>query len=390
MKGKKLYSVAFFPWLRIKRTAKIDKYTLFSFSALKRKRFDKKSEIIKQLESILQQYLNNITGNLDKPTITINKNPIVITKDFGFSPLANKERDDLFHLRNSLAYATICTNQYGRNILDRRYFNSTVFELIIQYFRLDSEGMAFQPRRRFYNDIQIGIRENFKFVMPIYASDDDELKYNKPIVKSLKGVISSYRSDDNLLRLLVALNWFFQAHTDSNFTGDKNDLIMMASAFEILLDITEIRGKKVALMNKIQDKFSKFKSLKRRFYQKTPAGNKGDQEHRSWKEFWLCRFYEERNKIAHSMKTPNLKGHWNKNYTHLTIADIIFDLLVRLYLEKAGLYKLSRYDQQKCNALDEFLSTEYASIDDVIKQHLDSLREKKIMRYLKNVINKGQ
>jgi len=157
---------------------------------------------------------------------------------------------------------------------------------------------------------------------------------------------------------------------------------MMAMAFEILLDI-QVGNKTVQLMDKIQKEFNGFKENKHCFDRKTQKGLK--TENRSRKEHWICKFYEERNDIIHNNKIPNLKWPYNKFFTHLEIADIIFDLVVRIRLDRKKFYQLTEEDKAKCNALEDFLSQDCVSLQRLAR---DQQRVQLIRQDIKNILKK--
>ena len=143
---------------------------------------------------------------------------------------------------------------------------------------------------------------------------------------------------------------------------------MIATAFEILFDI-QTGDKRTQLMDKIQEAFRGFTENKHPFQRKTRTGTR-TESNRLWKEHWICKFYEERNDIIHNNKTPNLKWPHNKFFTHLEIADIIFDLIVRIMLDKEKFYQLTDKDKARCDNCEDFLSQNCASLQQLAQTQL--------------------
>lgn len=365
---KQRFAVAFFPWLNTLKTFNIGKYELISYKQLKEQNRIDNSAIITQLDSIFKGYIDNLNAFVKKGE-TID-NPIVIIKDIGLSPFSVDEDNDLLRLRNILAYSAICTNdnqKSERNTYKHHdpYYNSSIFDLIIQGFTLDSEGLAFSIRRRHGLDTISGLREYNRFTIPLYVSFKSELQYDEGLLNALSKTVTN-PSENTISRLLSALELFYYAHTDSNIMRDRGDLIMMASAFEILFDI-QSGDKRTQLMDKVQEAFRGYNESKHSFQRKRRTGTR-TEPNRSWKEHWMCKFYEERNDIIHNNKTPNLRWPYNKFFTHLEIADIVFDLIVRIILDREKFYQLTEEDKAGCDTLEDFLSNDRVSLQQLAQK----------------------
>lgn len=390
---KQRHAVAFFPWLNIEKPIKMGKYTLIAYKQLIKEKRIKNTKIINQLNAIFKGFVSNLTAFIESEQ-TID-NPVIILKGTRFSLFTTEEDNDLFHLRNIMAFICISINDRRKSENKYRhfdpYFNSSIFDLVIQGFTLESEGVAFSIRRRYGRATITGLRKYNRFIMPNHTSFNPLLKFDLQLKKTFSKVLRHYRDNDNSLRLLAALDWFFSAHTDSSIVKDRSDIAMMGTSFEILLQIP-YRNKAVEMMNHIRTEFSGFTEIKHNFNRRTAIGGSILVRNRSWKEHWICRFYEERNKVVHSKEPPSLDWSHNAHFKHLEIADIIFDLLVKLFLSKDGFYKLNRNDKAECNALDEFLSSDNLSIEDIADKQerirMGMVLLKKIEKKAENQIEK--
>lgn len=121
---------------------------MLSYEELKKENLVSK-EIIAQLDSIFTGFIDNLNTFIeDKKTV---KNPIIVIKDVSFN-LFNKDEDtDLFYLRNILAYTAICINDNEKSERNPNkhhdpYYNSSLFDLVIQGFTLNSDGVAYSIR----------------------------------------------------------------------------------------------------------------------------------------------------------------------------------------------------------------------------------------------------
>lgn len=384
---KKGYVVAFFPWLEIKRSISVGKYTLIGYKALSRKLRNR--GVVSQLQNIFSGYIDNLNAFVKK-NVTVN-NPIIVLKNTQFSPFTQDEDNDLYHIRNLVAYSAICTNDKRKSRKGQKhvacYYNSSRFELLIQGFTMRSKGVAYRLKRRYGSDTITGLREYNRFVLPLYASYESSFHYDKCLINSFSKIMYLYKRRGKLNELLVAMDWFFNAHTDADIVNVRNELIMMATAYEILLNIPP-RNKAIELMNNTKKAFDGYEGLLHDFNRKTARGEKELMIDKSWKQHWICKFYEERNRVAHSMVKPNLRWCNNRYFSHLEIADIVFDLLVRLYLKGLNLYKLSRDDKANCNALDKFLSKNNPSLEEIVEKRRRLKQGMKVLRDIRKMQKK--
>lgn len=124
-------------------------------------------------------------------------------------------------------------------------------------------------------------------------------------------------------RLFRSLEWFRLSHTESDEVSVLSKIVMMATAFEILLQIPNVPNKKKWIAEDVVKRCATPKSLKATRHDK--KGKPCTYPKIAW---WAWDFYELRNKIVHGDVVPpkllRYQTSKRKWLTHLIVADIVF------------------------------------------------------------------
>lgn len=149
-------------------------------------------------------------------------------------------------------------------------------------------------------------------------------------------------------RIFRALTQFNSAYTDYPLGSILADVVTLATAFEILLDIR--KGKRTKeLGDKIEELFSKNHHIKE------PNTDK------PWKVYWIRQCYKLRNNIVHGKKIQPEDLDWEANpYAgrHVEIAIYVFRLVLMKLLARNGLHEETEEDMFQADILDDFLSSD--------------------------------
>jgi hypothetical protein len=158
-------------------------------------------------------------------------------------------------------------------------------------------------------------------------------------------------------RLKAALSFFSLASTDSDVMLPEAEIVLMASAFEQLLEGYGAR----ALSQKFGDLFNSFGSVTVAQALATRSDIVVDPKFVSEQEAWLVHrkwieeLYHLRNAFAHGT-APSVRSWGWLRFEHLVIAAFAFPLTVKLCLKQEGHYTLSDEDEVQCHALDLLLA----------------------------------
>ena len=227
------------------------------------------------------------------------------------------------------------------------YKNSTDFVLYQAPSELDFPCWRKPIRRRHGPGIHMG---NPEPILKPAECTSKALNKNLPLLFSLGELLESPK--DDLSRCIFrALDLFTSAFTDSKAIHPYAEVVLLAIAFEILLDIRK-KNKADELGKKIEDLFSENQRIIE------PSTGK------SWKVYWIEKFYRLRNDIVHGKEISYADLDWNQNpYAgrHVEIAIYVFRLILMKLLVSKGFHEETDLDKYHSDKLDEFLSTEMKS-----------------------------
>jgi hypothetical protein len=124
-------------------------------------------------------------------------------------------------------------------------------------------------------------------------------------------------------RLLRSLEWFRYAHTESDEIPTIAKVVMMATAFEIILAVPNVQNKSDRMAKELENKCASCRSLRQ-----TRKDRKRKKVNRSKLGWWAWDFYKLRNAIVHgdSIKPKMLQYRsavrdW---LSQLIVADLVF------------------------------------------------------------------
>ncbi|TET21696.1 MAG: hypothetical protein E3J71_08860 [Candidatus Stahlbacteria bacterium] len=213
---------------------------------------------------------------------------------------------------------------------------------------LDAEAGSRQIRRR-YGSILRGEFPPIPRVKPDECTDQEVIGKDG-LATSLGKMLESSPTDFSR-RTFRAIEQFNNAFTDSMVIIHHTEIVMLGTAFEILLKIYNVYSekKKQELGKRISKLFSRNTVIPE------PTTNK------SWEVFWIESFYGLRNDIVHGKRIPFKNLEWPNNpYAglHQEIAIHVFRLALMKTLVEKQLHVETDEDIWQANKLDEWLSTE--------------------------------
>ena len=172
---------------------------------------------------------------------------------------------------------------------------------------------------------------SFKFHMPlvpkaIYLGNREEL-----IVAFDKYANDISRKDQG--RVFQSLKWFRLAHFEDESLSDFSKIVMIATAFESLLDFPGVR-KKAYFMDYMKEHI-----VEKNFVKAARKINDNKDDEITLAEWWAYDFYELRNSIVHGDNVPPERLKYNNKFSHIDIANIVFyecmiDIILGFYLDE--------------------------------------------------------
>lgn len=221
---------------------------------------------------------------------------------------------------------------------------------------LGAEAGSRQIRRR-YGGIWRGEIPPIPRIKPDECTDK-EVVGEDSLVSSLSDLLNNPLNDFSRSKFL-SIEWFIRAFTDSPMISYSTEIVMLATAFEILLIPSyKDRDKSKKLCLRLIELFDGNEEIihKGRLRDK----NKTEKEY-PWKGWWIYEFYDIRNRFVHGEALSLKDLEWRYNpYAGLypEIAIHVFRLALMKTLVEKQLHVETDEDIWQANKLDEWLSTE--------------------------------
>lgn len=321
---KSYYQVNFLPWAGITDEIKIGPIKLWHFS---------KAEEKIQKQTILNYLKNYFKSYVDYQHNPVNSIVICSYNGINFKPLSRRQYADLKNAVNALIFCIVAPAVYNAvraNNYSMGPASADRYELIFQNFNARTNTIVVQvgSSRHIWEIGQV------KFSQPwalggIQQSPDNEL---------LLGFDKLFHSSigiDIKERIFRSLEWFRLAHIENEAVSLLSKVVMMATAFEILLQAPNIPNKKAWIAQKLESQIhSKLIKIKRQYNNGRRYSKLGG---------WVWDFYDLRNKIVHGdhidwkllgYKILDKKKRW---ITHHIVADLVFLECVKRELFNLGL-----------------------------------------------------
>ncbi len=260
-----------------------------------------------------------------------------------------------------LFLASWAGNQYFPRFVGA-YTNSSSFRVVAQAFTGDEPVyMAVGARRRDGHTWDGGYQHGeLHFSTPVQYPLRDAVVVDTQLLAALSKALAS--DSETVRRLRTALPFVQLANTDDDVMTADTEAILMASAFEQLLDGG---GSKYKLGKSFGELFQDFGNVTVASAQRTRPDIKIDESeperadaqpqwwvHRKWVE----ELYDLRNKVAHEGSPGPRRWAWRPD-EHLVMAAFVFPLAAKLLLSWEGHYSITDVDQAHCKAVDKLLAT---------------------------------
>jgi len=315
--NKEHYQISFLPWAGLKEEIEIGPITFWSFNSYARNRIPNK-DILDHLTKYFRCYVDH----KGKPVDTI---IICSHGNIDFRYLTDKENRDLRSAVDILIFCTIAPQTVtavceNNNSMGRP--SSEVFQLITQNFRPGNDHIAVRSGRLLSCGWKIG---EISFPKP-WSADGFRRTPDIKLINGFSKVFDPSFPQDVRERLFRSLEWFRLAHVENDEVSPLSKVVMMATAFEILLQVPNIPNKKKWIAEELKKRISDSDFIKenRQIEGKTYEYS-NEYSKAAW---WIWDFYELRNHIVHGdhIESEQLRytapdRDW---LTHLIVADLVF------------------------------------------------------------------
>jgi len=156
---------------------------------------------------------------------------------------------------------------------------------------------------------------------------------NRHVLEAINKLLTLPEHEEFKNRLLRSSEWFRLAHLENGSISLLFRAVMMATAFEIIFDIPNVRDKAGFLSDKIDQTVARDNFIKatRRY-----GKNNEKSQTRSVAAWWGWDFYKLRNSAVHGDNIPMSGLIYSDWITHTIVADIMFYAYVVYLLKESG------------------------------------------------------
>jgi hypothetical protein len=314
---KRQIAVAILPWAGLRKDIQVGSVTFWRWDSSK----VQDTEIKNQLEHFFKIFV-------DRHGKTANRVTICSHGKQDFRILDEKEYKELQAAINVLVFSSICPDVKLGVCSNNNSIappNAEYFDFFGQKFKIPDDNLVVIGTR---STASFEIIDKVHISMPLGVNF---LSINPN--EELLGAFNLLFNDNSNLelreRIFRSLEWFKFAHTEGNNVSDASRLVMMSTAFEILLDFPE-QQKSIYFADQIENKLKKDKSI---FETRTHKSKQYTYTKSAW---WAYDFYQLRNKIVHGGQFTPKDGLYKDWINYCIVADLVFWELVIRELFKNG------------------------------------------------------
>src|SRR3989442_6792983 len=220
--------IAFFPWLRLRAPLTMDDFTFIPFLNHDGTVHQAFADLSEGLTSILHGYVDMQGRPIENCVIVTSaqRQPVW--------DLHDEDHERISKYAKILIIAAFSKNEYNTNI--GCYSNTTHFQFVRQRFTLPVDFITYVTRRRDGSTMNGGYRHSqIRFPVPPQAQSASDICIDIDFASSIASALAA--NSEVAYRLLAAMLYFDIANTDSDVIRQEAEIILMASAYERLLDI---------------------------------------------------------------------------------------------------------------------------------------------------------
>ncbi len=322
-----LRQVAFMPWAGIEIELCVGNYRVWPFAKFKES-YVSDQLVREQLERIFSRYFERKRDEKSYVDVPVNSIVVISSKDeeVGIRQFSEDEQRDLLSISHSLAFTSIIDHFSAKA--------SETFSLYIQNFKLgDNHITVFDT---IYENLEM-----VKFMRP-YSADHSQIPFTGSDLLNALGQALSNRNDSEIERLFRSLEFFFWAHTRSEFDSFHSKILSLATAFEIALGGYD---KKLEFMDEIGKKLNKSVAPEPIMWDERPLWQKDRKtvlnKRRTVIEWWAHDFYDLRSEIIHGKKIEKERLFYKSGKSLFEIGTFLFERCIRQLLVNKSFLKVN-------------------------------------------------
>lgn len=316
--------VSFMPWADLSQAVQVGPVTFWPFSKLATEKITNT-----ELREHLRRYFASYVDHEGRPVDSV----VVCSHGVAdFRPLSSEERQQLTASADALVFSCIAPNAVNAVCANNWSIgppSSDRYQLFTQNLRLGSDHLAIEAGSSITGGLKIG---EVKFPRPWCmggwsATPDVEL------VSGIDCMFTNAHPQQEVQRVRRSLEWFRLAHTETHQVSDLSKIVMMATAFEIVLDLPR-KDKTRLFAERVHRTCSSARVI-----QETRVVD-GRSFTNSLPAWWARDFYDLRSTVVHgSIPTREQLGYTPPGRSwlnHLIVADLVFWEIIKRRLYNLG------------------------------------------------------
>ena len=333
--------VVFMPWADVKTDTKIGPFVMWVWD---RSRVQNRS-----IAAYLDKYFTSHIDHFGKPVSSIT----IVSRNGLFAPASRNLLSKARTAADVLVFSEIYPGIKAAVCNDTRNMTPPTadrFQLVTQ---------RFTPGDKMFS-VQIGGTVHVGQINKLHVTRPWDLGGigfpDEELLQGLGSLTSRKIDETSRERIRRSLEWFRLAHTSGDDTSALTKVMMMATAFEILLQIPEGPGKTANFIQAIESRVlrpsTKHDTRKVEIRVGKKKGTK-KSVNRSLPGWWAEGFYDLRSRIVHGDPVDVRRLKYRRWLTHLIVADLVFGqcLIEDLYAMNAfgaEIRRLSREYDRLC------------------------------------------
>lgn len=328
-------AIAFFPWWSIKEPLTIGPLRLLPYE-----RGCAPGDLLDatqhDIDGVIAAYFN-------RPGCCVEQATILEFGEWrtGMDPV-DPVLEDLFSAREAVAFAALAERKLF--LPHCEYCNSDTFSLVVQRYQEGSaDRFVYQTRKRDGGTKNYWTSDEFTFRRPLHVHEYRECHFDEKLIALL--------IDTRVANWLEAIAEFNRANTDLSDISPHVEMVMMKSAFERLLDISE---------NKAEFSDAIEKRIKRLERAQEIDGPLKEQWEKRWPKpprpilAWAREFCARRGAAAHGNDRSKGGFVWPES-AHLAFASVLLPLMLKKIAADQGEFELTIRDQERLRRIDEYV-----------------------------------
>jgi hypothetical protein len=373
-------TLAFFPWLHLTSGFTVGEFELIPFV-----RGSFAGTDAAAVHSILSPY-EEVAGLSVRDATLLRIHPSGLTDD-----LTEIQVSAAFTFAQMLSFAGLAVRQFFHH---SGYSNHDHFQLVVQRYDDPIRGVGVVTRRRDGSTQNLVTASVHRVPRPDHVHRS-RVPIDVPLLAALNAC-TSHASADELVDAMLTYN---MANTDSSAVSPHVELVLSVGAFERVLGCRN--GNHNDLANAFIPALAPRVDIARADCPRLQAHPKKFPKAATVREAWIRDLFNLRGDLAHGKVGPEYPSMWSLQ-EHLLLAAFAFPFVMKVQLQRAGLYTLTDRDRDGIEAFEYLACAEnlFAPVGDPDKNWFqwnevfanvpsDPARMAEVGRILETLIDSG-